>query len=193
MKRFEIYGNTANVGCGDCKHWSSLLDAEFGRVECATCKRIDGQTIKFYRPTFACAPPSSNFICRDFEPVSYNKCLIKYWKGFDDYFRNYIEHWDVTLKARMDKGVAYKALTVLNDTKKTYHMKLQDFIEGNIWQADGKLNVCKVAYYKKGRVVYDSVDGLEISELKNRAEVISANEISQKFFQKIFDKINLKC
>ena len=161
-ENIEVYGDTANVGCGDCKHWSSLMDAAIGRVKCSTCKRMDGRIIKFYKPCFATAPSTSNFICKDFEPVTNYKCLVKYWKGFDDYFSNYIKYWDPTLKRRMDSGVAYKAFTVQNDRRHKYRMKLQDFIDGNMWRADGKFNVYRVDYYKRGRLTYDLIDGLEL-------------------------------
>ena len=41
-------------------------------------------------------------------------------------------------------------------------MKLQDFIDGNTWRADGKFNVYRVDYHKKGRLTYDLIDGLEL-------------------------------
>lgn len=95
----EIYGNTTIVGCGNCIHWNSLWNAK-RRIGKSTCKRIDGNTIQFYKPTFGSYGPSTHFPCSDFSPNSMYKHLYANWSVFTEYLNNYMKYWDPTLPRR---------------------------------------------------------------------------------------------
>ena len=161
----EVLGDTAIVGCGNCIHWNSLWDAKHGKGK-STCKRIDGDIIQFYKPTFLISAPPTHFPCSEFSPNPMYKQLYANWRGFDEYINNYMTYWDPTLPRRYHT-TANTCFTVNHDYDVIYDMRLADYVEGNMWRADGKFNVHTKTYYKRSRrsptgyqLIHEDIDGL---------------------------------
>lgn len=128
--------------CGDCKYFK--VDADWSE---STCKRIDHKTIQFGKPWFKSydCNQHSGVICSDFIPAEWNTNAIKNWKGFEEYWGNYVDQW-----------LPYRNTDILipfiinGDTSCRYMVKLMDFMNGTMMDGD-KLKAVEKMYYKRDR------------------------------------------
>lgn len=150
-------GRDIKIGCGNCKHWKSLVS---NSNRCSTCKRIDGRKVKFYKPWFLEVPDPNHIPCRDFEPLKSNKTLCKNWVDFDTYFDKYLYYW----RPVKNYETATIKFEIMGYDSQRFFVKLKDFVEGNLWRPDGKFNVTGRISYKSGfSSKFEELDGIEIS------------------------------
>ena len=129
--------------CGDCKFFR--VDAD--RHE-SFCKRIDHKQVRFAIPYFKCydCNQSAGIICSDFVPATQYKQIVKEWKGFDEYWNNYVDQW--LPYGNTDTTVGF---TLNGDNKVRYYVKLMDFVNGTMFSQGGMLKWVYKRYYKQDR------------------------------------------
>lgn len=148
--------------CGNCKHFK--VDAD--RRE-STCKRIDHKKIQFGRPWFKSydCGQHSGVICSEFVPAAWCIHAVQEWRGFEEYWVNYVEQWlpygntDVTIP-----------FFVNGDTETKYMVKLMDFVNGTMIEGN-KLKAVEKVYYKRDtdpkgfgyKLIREPIDGIDIT------------------------------
>ena len=160
----NTYGRDTRVGCGNCKHWKSLISDS---NKCSTCKRIDGRKIKFYKPWFSESPDPIHIPCKDFEPLKSNKHLCKNWVDFDTYFNTYLFYWNPNLSKHYETATIKFEIAGYDDYR--FLVRTKDFIEGNLWRPDGKFNtIGRISYSQSSDspvgygAKFEKLDGIEI-------------------------------
>jgi hypothetical protein len=152
-----------NLHCGHCKYFR--VDAD--RNE-SLCKRIDHKTIQFGRPWFKSydCNQHSGTICSDFLPAELWINIFKEWRGFEEYWSNYVKQW-----------LPYKNTEMLipfflnGDTDNKYMVKLIDFVYGNMIEGN-KLKAVQKVHYKHDRdpqgygykLIKESINGVGIHQ-----------------------------
>lgn len=145
--------------CGNCIHWRSDKGGKF-----LPCKRIDHDKIKFAKPWFKSydANQFSGIICAEFYPKPWMKQAVENWKGFSEYWKQYVKTW-----------LPYGNTNILvpfclhDDTSVRYGVPLMDFVNGTM--VDGNtLKAIEKTYYKRSAqspagyvLVRDRIDGVE--------------------------------
>ena len=96
--------------------------------------------------------------------------LFENWTYYNDYY-------DYHLKVTGEKPYGNYVLIINEDNIVHYYMRGDDFINGNIFRNDGKLNVYRKMYATKQKVpdgvgycmlqklIYEDIDGLDIKSL----------------------------
>jgi hypothetical protein len=152
-----------NYHCGECKYFK--VDAD--RNE-SICKRIDHKVIQFGRPFFKSydCNQHAGTICSSFIPAAWCKNAIKEWKGFEEYWPNYVEQW-----------LPYKNINALipffinGNTDISYMVKLMDFVNGTMLEGN-KLKAKEKIYYKRDKgnhgcgykLIKEFIDGVYTTE-----------------------------
>jgi hypothetical protein len=138
MKEKEV----ENYHCGSCKYFK--VDAD--RSE-STCKRIDHKTIQFSVPWFKSydCGQFSGIICSDFIPADWCINAVKEWRGFEEYWYNYIKQW-----LPYSNTNTYISFIINGDKNIRYHVKLMDFVYGTMFD-NNKLKAYEKVYYKKNK------------------------------------------
>lgn len=129
-----------NFHCGNCKYFR--VDADWNE---SVCKRIDHKHIQFYRPFFKSydCNQNSGVVCSDFIPAARCVNAAKEWKGFEEYWENYVEQW----LPYSDTNVTI-SFYLNGNTDESYQVKLLDFVYGNMFEGN-KLKAVSKQYYKR--------------------------------------------
>ena len=139
------------IGCNSCK-WGALDE----------CKR-ECSRLKLSKPTFKCNRFDSLRFCSDYEPCSFRVKLMENWQGFEDWYEKYKRDWD-------DGPIENKTMTFVLDgnEKVRYHVKLSDFIWGDLVDERGNFKAIFKQYYKRSnngcgyKLVTEELNGLEV-------------------------------
>lgn len=133
-------GEVDNLHCGDCKYFRHDIPGK--STPCR--KRIDHVKIRFATPWFQCYDCNqySGVICSDFEPSGWYKFLASTWKGFDYYWPRFVEQW---------QPLRYVAFILDGNKAVRYHVKLEDFVFGTMFDEDGRLKAYERQFYLKSR------------------------------------------
>ena len=118
--------------CRDCKFYHN------------NCKRVDNDKVKFWKPWHqADDRQSANIVCRDFVLKDYLLYARKNWIDFDTYWSEFVECW---LPYKNTNILVY--FTVDGDDA-MLGVPLMDFVNGNMYDADGNLKYVERKYYKR--------------------------------------------
>lgn len=155
--------DVGNYHCGNCKYFNVKADLE--GVE-STCKRIDHKKVKFYKPWFKSydCNQHNGIICSDFIPADWCVSAVKEWRGFEEYWENYVEQW---LPYRDTN--TFVSFFVNGDTETAYRVRLMDFVNGTMIEK-GILKAFEKMYYKRDRnpngfgykLVHEPINGIAI-------------------------------
>lgn len=85
------------------------------------------------------------------------------WQGFEDWYEKYKRDWD-------DRPIENKTVTFVLDgnEKVRYHVKLSDFIWGDLFDEGGNFKAIFKQYYKRSdkgcgyKLVTEELNGLEV-------------------------------
>ena len=136
------------IGCNSCKL------AKQGK-----CKR-EYQRLTLSKPTFGCDRFSTLRFCSDYDPCDWRVALKATWQGFEDWYAKYVADW----------GQSAKTITFVldGDENVRYHVKIEDFINGELFE-NGKFKAVLKEYYTKTRkgfghkLIKEEIDGLVIN------------------------------
>lgn len=128
---------------------------------------MDHKKIKFAIPYFKCydCQQHAGTICSDFEPAAWCINAVKEWRGFDEYWANYVDQW-----LPYSDTNTYMSFTLNNDTSVRYHVKLLDYVYGKMIDDNGRLKAFEKIYYKQSRdptsfgyvLIREPIDGIEV-------------------------------
>lgn len=163
-----LYEN--NIRCEHCKFCDFPIDkTPEGFI--SKCKRIDHNIIRFAPNIFSGHYTDYNqHICKEFVPNKKYKLLYENWTNYNDYY-------DYHLKVTGKKPYGDYSFIINEDNTAHYYMKGDDFVNGNIFRNDGKLNVYRKVYATKQKasngtgycmlqkLIYEDIDGLNIGSL----------------------------
>ena len=152
-----------NYHCGNCKYFN--VKADLDGVE-SICKRIDHKKVKFAVPWFKSydCHQSSGIVCSDFKPASWCKYACKIWRGFEHYWKGYVDQWLPYKDIETTVG-----FTLNGNTEVRYKVKLMDFVNGTMFDGN-KLKAIEKEYYNIDRkdvlgyrLVREKIDGVNIT------------------------------
>lgn len=123
-----------NYKCSWCKYFSN------------GCKRVDGKKINFAKSPFSCEP-CCPYVCCDFELQDYRIYAKQNWIDFETYWKEYLECW--LPKRKLETMNVYFTLNGDDDVR--YGVRILDYIYGNMYTEDGRLNVVEKMYYRQTR------------------------------------------
>ncbi len=155
----EKESNVDRLFCSCCIH----RDHSSVSLSKGTCKRELLPKLRFSASPFSCDRFGSRSICSDFSPTSWCVAIINNWKGFDNYYQNWLKYWK-------PKGVEHDYMSyILNGEENiNYHIKYEDFVFNRLFRLDGRFNAFRRQYYKRKKsgfnyeLVTEYIDGIEI-------------------------------
>lgn len=127
-----------------------------------TCKREKVGSYVFKKNPFS-AERCCLYYCKDCVPPSSHKYIMARWINADHYREQ--EKAELGEHYRKPRYVSY----IVNSDKDTYyHVRYDDFYNGNLIRPDGKFNAYEKQYYKRVRtgcgyrLITEEVDGVEL-------------------------------
>ena len=127
--------NWSCLQCGQCKYFK--VDADREDVQ-SICKRIDHKHVKFsksYFKSYDCGQ-FRGIVCREFYPADNCVWLKKHWFSYDDYYQ------DEKIKGLIN-------FCIDDDFSVRYGVKVEDFINGTMYDESGNLKWVEKMYYKQ--------------------------------------------
>ena len=120
-----------NIQCKDCMFFKN------------NCKRCDGVKVQFAFPCFSSGFHGHHFIFKDFEPMHPEYADFQKWTCFEDFWEVYQDVWFTNPQ--------YVSFTLNGDLSVRYCVKVDDFINGTMYNANGSLKAFQKMYYKQTR------------------------------------------
>lgn len=157
-----------------CRHCIYYKNATKDPLKIMPCKMIDHDTLRFAKQTFTLYITTfgNQLPCKYFEPNGGNIHLYFEWKGFDDWYRDYVEERSL-LYINYSK-CWLTGFNIKSHGDCIYYIPYLDFAYGSMFDADGKFKAIEKWYLKRNRGGYkgirEKIDGVYFDEVtKNRA------------------------